>query len=130
MLDSDQRSTVVKAKQRLLAVLAFLGAIGDLAEARAREYADARFDPEAGPVHKAANVGTVITVVAIAVVSIVGILIYAEVESSLGTPADQNLADAQSNVTSGFGDAMGLVPVILIVLLAALVIGVVQTLRA
>ena len=72
------------------------------------------------------QVGTVIAVVTIGIVAIIGILIYSQVNSSLATPDNQGLADAQTNVTDGFGDAMQLVPVVLIVLVASLVIGVVQ----
>jgi hypothetical protein len=72
------------------------------------------------------QVGTVIAVVTIGIVAIIGILIYSQVNNSLPTPANSQLANAQSNVTGGFGDAMQLVPVVLIVLVASLVIGVVQ----
>jgi len=72
------------------------------------------------------QVGTVIAVVTIGIVAIIGILIYSQVNDSLPTPANSELANAQSNVTGGFGDAMQLVPVVLIVLVASLVIGVVQ----
>ena len=72
------------------------------------------------------QVGTVIAVVTIGIVAIIGILIYSQVNSSLAEPANTELANAQSNVTGGFGDAMQLVPVVLIVLVASLVIGVVQ----
>lgn len=72
------------------------------------------------------QVGTVITVVTIGIVAIIGILIYAQVDSSLGTPANSDLANASESVTGGFGDAMSLVPVVLIVLVASLVIAVVQ----
>jgi hypothetical protein len=72
------------------------------------------------------QVGTVIAVVTIGIVAIIGILIYSQVNSSLPTPDNTGLADAQTNVTDGFGDAMQLVPVVLIVLVASLVIGVVQ----
>jgi hypothetical protein len=72
------------------------------------------------------QVGTVIAVVTIGIVAIIGILIYAQVNSSLPTPSNTGLANAQDNVTTGFGDAMQLVPVVLIVLVASLVIGVVQ----
>jgi len=72
------------------------------------------------------QVGTVIAVVTIGIVAIIGILIYSQVNNSLPTPSNTELANAQSNVTGGFGDAMQLVPVVLIVLVASLVIGVVQ----
>jgi len=72
------------------------------------------------------QVGTIIAVVTIGIVAIIGILIYSQVNDSLATPSNTELANAQSNVTGGFGDAMQLVPVVLIVLVASLVIGVVQ----
>jgi len=72
------------------------------------------------------QVGTIIAVVTIGIVAIIGILIYSQVNDSLAEPANTELANAQSNVTGGFGDAMQLVPVVLIVLVASLVIGVVQ----
>jgi hypothetical protein len=72
------------------------------------------------------QVGTVISVVTIGIVAIIGILIYSQVNDSLATPSNTDLANAQSNVTTGFGDAMQLVPVVLIVLVASLVIAVVQ----
>jgi len=72
------------------------------------------------------QVGTIIAVVTIGIVAVIGILIYSQVDSSLATPENTELANAQDNVTGGFGDAMQLVPVVLIVLIASLVIGVVQ----
>lgn len=72
------------------------------------------------------QVGTIITVVTIAIVAIIGILIYSQVDGSLSDPTNTDLANADDNVTSGFGDAMQLVPVVLIVLVASLVIAVVQ----
>jgi len=72
------------------------------------------------------QVGTVISVVTIGVVAIIGILIYSQVNGSLPTPDNQDLANSSDSVTSGFGDAMNLVPVVLIVLIASLVIAVVQ----
>jgi hypothetical protein len=72
------------------------------------------------------QVGTVITVVTIGIVAVIGILIYGQVNSSVPSPENQNLSDAQSGVTEGFGNAMNLVPIVLIVLVASLVIAVVQ----
>jgi len=72
------------------------------------------------------QVGTIITVVTIGIVAIIGILIYSQVDDSLGDPSNTDLANAQDNVTEGFGNAMDLVPVVLIVLIASLVIAVVQ----
>lgn len=72
------------------------------------------------------QVGTVIAVVTIGIVAIIGILIYSQVNNSLADPTNSDLNNAKTNVTEGFGDAMQLVPVVLIVLVASLVIGVVQ----
>lgn len=65
-------------------------------------------------------VETVITVVVVGIVGIIGILIFAEVDSSIDVTGD--LASSQENLSEGFGSAMELLPVVLIVLVAALVI--------
>lgn len=100
-------------------LLAFMAFVQDRAP---DEWADSRLG-------RAAQAGRLITVVVLAVVAIVGILIYSEIDSALGTPSNNDLANAQTNVTDGFASAMELVPVVLIVLVAALVIGVVSRLR-
>ncbi len=99
----------------------------DAAEATGEEIADERFEGSA--LGRAAQIQTVISVVAIGVVAIVGILIYSQVEQSMATPEQEGLANASNSVTDGFGNAMELVPTVLIVLVAALVIGVIQRLR-
>ena len=75
-----------------------------------------------------ANVDMIITVVVIAVVAIVGILIYANVEETINVEHDA-LSSSADEVTTGFGDAMELVPIVLIVLVAAVVIGVIARFR-
>jgi len=72
------------------------------------------------------QVGTVITVVTIGIVAIIGILIYSQVDQSLPAPENQELSNSSDSVTEGFGSAMQLVPIVLIVLVASLVIVVVQ----
>ena len=74
-----------------------------------------------------ANVDSVITVVVIGVVAIVGILIYYQVDSTVEIGGD--LSSSASEVTTGFGDAMELVPIVMIVLIAAVVIGVIAQFR-
>lgn len=86
-------------------------------------------NPANGAVHRAANAGAVITAVVIGVVALVGILIFAQVNSSLPEPNNSDLAASQDAVVGGFGGAMELVPVILIVLLASIVIIYVQRMR-
>ena len=78
------------------------------------------------------QIGTIIAVVTIGIVAIIGVLIYSQVLSSVGDPSTTDpanrtgLENSTVEVTDGFGDAMQLVPVVLIVLVASLVIGVVQ----
>ena len=86
-------------------------------------------DPDAGPVQRAAQVGTVITVVIIGVVALIGVLIFAQVNSALPDITNSELNESSVAVTDGFAGAMELIPVVLLVLVAALVIGVVQRMR-
>jgi CDP-diglyceride synthetase len=72
------------------------------------------------------QVGTVISVVTIGIVAIIGILIYSQVNQSLPAPENSDLNNSSEEVTDGFGSAMNLVPIVLIVLVASLVIAVVQ----
>lgn len=80
-------------------------------------------------VRRAAQAGTVITVVVIGVVAMVGVLIFAQVEEAMPT-VDGPLNGTVDNITSGFGDAISFVPIIMLVLLASVVIAVVQRMRA
>jgi hypothetical protein len=82
-----------------------------------------------GAIQRAAQAGTVITAVVIGVVALIGILIFAQVESALPTIQDSELNGSATAVTQGFGNAMELVPIVLLVLISALVIGVVQRMR-
>ncbi len=82
-----------------------------------------------GPVHRASQAATVVTVVVIGIVSLIGILIYSQVNTSISLPANSSLSGSLTSITDGFGGAMELVPVILIVLLASVVIVVVQRMR-
>jgi len=86
-------------------------------------------DPDAGPARRAAQVGTVISVVVIGIVALIGILIYSSVSESLPTLNNDQLNASQTSVTDGFANAMELIPIVLLVLVAALVIGVVQRMR-
>ena len=85
--------------------------------------------------HRAVNAATVISVVVIGIVALVGILIYSQVNEAI--PDDvlmdgedpTELGESRDALTEGFGGAMELVPIVLLVLIAALVIGVVQRMR-
>jgi hypothetical protein len=78
---------------------------------------------------RAAQSGTVLNVVVLAVIAITGILIYSQIQTSLPSPSNGQLDNASTNVTDGFADAMNLLPVVFVVLVAALVIAVVQRFR-
>jgi len=82
-----------------------------------------------GMLQRAAQAGTVISVVVIGVIALIGILIFAQVSDSLPAIDDPALQNASTGVTSGFANAMELIPIVLLVLVAALVIGVVQRMR-
>ena len=117
--------------------MSMLSAMKSVIGRRARRKRDATqamvdevIDPNKSPVHRALNASVVISVVVIGVVALVGILIFAQVNDALPTPENTDLADSQDAVTEGFGGAMELVPVILIVALATLVIGYVQMMRS
>lgn len=82
--------------------------------------------------HDRGQTSTIIAVVTVGIVAIIGVLIFSQVLGSIGDPSTidaQNrtqLENATVETTEGFGSAMGLMPVVLIVLVASLVIGVVQ----
>jgi uncharacterized membrane protein len=78
---------------------------------------------------RAAQTGTVLTVVTLGITILVGILIYSQIQSSLPTPQNTQLSEASSNATDTFAQSMELAPVIMIVLLAAVVLAVVQRFR-
>lgn len=74
-------------------------------------------------------VGSVITAVVVGVVGIVGILIFSEVNQAISLPSGSNLTSAQTGLEDGFGSAMELLPIVLIVLIASLVIAVISRFR-
>lgn len=93
-------------------------------------------DPDAGRVHRAARTAQVISVIIIGVVALIGILIFDQVregipESALedGAGDPNQMGESVSAIMDGFGGAMELIPVVLLVIVASLVIGVVQQMR-
>jgi len=93
------------------------------------EPAAARVPGSGGQLQRAAQVGTVISVVVLSVVALVGVLIIAQINSALPTISNNQLNNTSDNILSGFNGAMELFPVVLLVLVASLVIGIVQRLR-
>jgi len=63
------------------------------------------------------------------VVALVGILIFAQIQSALPDTSNPELQNASDEIVSGFGSALELIPIVMLVLVAALVIGVVQRMR-
>lgn len=110
-------------------LLTMLAALVSFARAEYAEPAAAKVPGNGGRIHRAAQVGTIISVIVIAVVALVGTLILAQVEGALPTIENNQLANSSTAITEGFSGAMELIPVVLLVLVAALVIGVVQRMR-
>jgi len=78
---------------------------------------------------RARQAQTVITVVVVGVIGLIGVLIFAQVQAALPTIQNDSLQNSSDSLVTGFGDAMQLLPIVLIVLLAAVVIGVVSQMR-
>ena len=114
-------STLSASKAQLLGALAFL-------QAFVSGHTD-NLEPATGPVSRAHNAAAVITVVVIGIVAMIGILIFGEIWNALPMQSGDPLYSEAEAIVGGFGDAMGLVPIILLVLLASIVIGVVQRMR-
>jgi len=74
-------------------------------------------------------VGSVITVVIVGVVGTVGILIFAEVNTAITFDANSSLDTSATALEDGFGSAMELLPIVLIVIVASLVISVISRFR-
>ena len=104
-------------------------------EARER-WAPGPAPESAGTVHRAARAAQIITVVVIGVVALVGILIFDQVRDAVPESAleddtgDPNqFGDSVDSLMEGFGGAMELIPIVLLVTVAALVIATVQRMR-
>jgi hypothetical protein len=117
----NARATGESITDKLTAMLMFAYAFGGSALSMER---DPLREDAGGPVAEAKQAGTVIAVVTIGVVGLVGVLIFAQVSDAL--PANHSLSGTQANITDGFGNAMDLLPIILIVLLASVVVSVVS----
>ena len=124
---------------KLTAALAMLVSIAGYARDEYGAPAAAAIPGDGGRLQRAAQTGTIITVVVIATVGLVGVLILSRVNGALpkdalyGDPTNETdptqLGNSSEAIISGFSGAMELIPVVLLVLVAALVIGVVQRMR-
>jgi len=118
-----------KVNGQMQAMLAMLLSMAGVAREQWAEPRAAKIPGNGGPIQRAAQAGTVISVVVIGVIALIGILIFAQIEQSLPAIDNSQLANSSDSVTTGFGNAMELIPIVLLVLVAALVIGVVQRMR-
>jgi hypothetical protein len=112
-----------------MAALDKLAAFAGYARRRWGEPAAAQVPGNGGQLQRAAQVGTVISVVVLSVVALVGVLIIAQINSALPAIDNSQLNSTSGAILSGFNGAMQLFPVVLLVLVASLVIGIVQRLR-
>jgi flagellar biosynthesis protein FlhB len=117
--------TVPKHLRALLATLLTMAGVAREKWAKPK----AKQIPGDGRLARAAQAGTVISVVVIGVIALIGILIFAQINDALPSISNTELSNAQTGVTDGFANAMDLVPIVLLVLVAALVISVVQRMR-
>ena len=117
-----------KSNVSLGAVLALIMSLAGIARNKWAEPAAAQI-PGSGRLQRAAQAGTIISVVVIGVIALIGLLIFAQINQALPTIENAELDAASTGVTEGFANAMELVPIVLLVLVAALVIGVVQRMR-
>ena len=115
---SRGRSEASALKEETLAIAATLFAMLDQQQGFA---ADSRAQMGNGIVQ------SVITVVVVGVVGIVGILIFSEVNQAIEVSGD--LGESATALEDGFGSAMELLPIVLIVVVASLVIAVIGRFR-
>lgn len=95
----------------------------------AEDWAEEKFSSETRT-GRAMQTGTVMTIVTLGILGIIGVLVYSQVSTSLPQPEDNQLQNASDDIDGGFADSMGLLPVVLIIMMAALVIAVVSRFRA
>jgi hypothetical protein len=110
-----------------------------VARQRWAEPAAKRIPGSGGRLQRAAQSATVISVVVIGVVTLIGVLIFDQVNSAIpddvmyNDPANESdptqLGAARDSVVGGLGNAVELVPIVLLVLVASVVIMVVQRMR-
>lgn len=115
--------------EQFRALVAMIATMAGYARETWAEPAAASVPGDGGVLHRAAQAGTIISVVVIGVIALIGILIFAQVSDALPSIENSELDGAQDGVTDGFANAMELVPIVLLVLVAALVISVVQRMR-
>ena len=129
MRDMGLIQTLSKIPAKFRAMAAMLLSLAGFARKNYGEPAAAQVPGNGGRVQRAAQVSTVISVVVIAVVGLVGTLILANIDSALPAIENEQLNSSSTAILDGFAGAMELLPVVLLVFIAALVISVVQRMR-
>jgi len=129
MSDMALTAMLSQIPAKFRAMLAMVLTMAGYARDEWGEPAAASIPGSGGMIHRAAQAGTIISVVVIGVIALIGILIFAQVNDALPAIDNTELSNAQTGVTDGFANAMELIPIVLLVLVAALVIGVVQRMR-
>ena len=119
-----------KLDGQLGALIAFVMGLAGISHDKWAKPAAEAIPGNGGVVHRAAQASTIISVVVIGIIALIGILIFATVSDALPEIESTELDAASTSVTEGFASAMELVPIVLLVLVAALVISVVQRMRS
>lgn len=83
-----------------------------------------------GVTARAKQTQTVITGLVVVITASLAVIVVDQFDQSLGTPQSSELSTAQNDVLSGFGDMVSLIGPLLLVLIAVVIVGVVQRLRA
>lgn len=101
------------------------------------EPAAAKVPGSGGVVQRAAQSATIVAVVIIGIVALIGLLVFDQVYNAIPQSALEDdggelnqFGETVEAVVGGFGSAIELVPIVLLVLVAAIVISVVQRMRA
>jgi hypothetical protein len=78
---------------------------------------------------RARQVQTIITGLVIVIVASLAVIVVDQFDQSLGDPSSSALSSSQNNILEGFSDMADLIGPLLLVLIAAVIIGVIQRLR-
>jgi hypothetical protein len=89
-----------------------------------------RFVPSADEIGKARQTQTIITGLVIVIVASLAVIVVDRFDQSLGTPDSSALSTSQNDILAGFADMTSLIGPLLLVLIAVVIIGVVQRIRA
>jgi len=86
--------------------------------------------PSAEAVGRARQTQTIITGLVVVITASLAVIVVDRFDQSLGDPSSSDLSTAQNDVLSGFSDMTSLIGPLLLVLIAVVIVGVVQRIRA